>query len=112
MCSPTGGSVSLGWALRFQKPTLGLACLPVSSSHFLIVYQTVPCLNTGVLAAILAEEKGPRLFKLLYLMVDVDAHTLLRVIQELNIFCGKECPGREAHRLNLIAQRTPGFYAK
>ena len=43
---------------------------------------------------------GPCLSKLLYLMADVNVYILLKVNQELNTFCGKECPGREAHWLN------------
>jgi hypothetical protein len=49
-------------------------------------------------------------------MADVNACTLLRVRQGLNISCGKDCPGREAHWLNTgayvdssLAWRTPGF---
>lgn len=35
-------------------------------------------------------------------MVDVNVYTLLRVNQELNSFCRKECLGREADWLNLL----------
>ena len=38
--------------------------------------------------------------KLFYLMVNVNAYTLLGVNQRLNTFCEKGCPGREAHWLN------------
>ena len=41
------------------------------------------------------------LFILVYLMVDVNAYTLLRVNQGLNTFFQKDCPGREAHWLNI-----------
>ena len=34
-------------------------------------------------------------------MADVNAYILLRLNQGLNTFCGKECPGREAHWLNI-----------
>jgi hypothetical protein len=37
---------------------------------------------------------------LVYLMVDVNAYTLLEVKQGLNMFCRKECPSREADWLD------------
>lgn len=50
------------------------------------------------------------------LTVDVNTYILLRVNQGLNAFCGKECPGREAHWLNtwvlseyLISMENSGF---
>jgi hypothetical protein len=61
---------------------------------------------------ILDEEEGLCLSKLLYLMVDVKPYTLLRVNQGLSIFCGKECPGREARWLNtwcLISMENSRF---
>jgi hypothetical protein len=45
-------------------------------------------------------KRCPHLSKLLCLMVDVNAYTLLMVNQGLNTFCRKECPRREAHWLN------------
>ena len=45
------------------------------------------------------EGDGSCLSKLFCLMVNVKTHTLLRVNHGLNTFCGKECPGREAHWL-------------
>ena len=42
-----------------------------------------------------------------YLMANVNVYTLLRVNQGLNIFCGNECPRREAHWL--ITQRLSRY---
>ena len=50
------------------------------------------------------EGDSPCLSKLFYLVVNVNAYTLLRVNQGLKPFFGKGCPGREAHWLN-----TPGL---
>ena len=50
--------------------------------------------------AILNEGDGHCFFKLFYLMANVNAYTLLRVNQGLNIFCWKKCPRRKAHWLN------------
>jgi hypothetical protein len=41
------------------------------------------------------EEDSSCLYKLLYLMVDVNAYILLRANWGLNTFCGKKCPGME-----------------
>jgi hypothetical protein len=42
-----------------------------------------------------------------YLMANVNVYTLFRVNQGLNIFCGNECPRREAHWL--ITQRLSRY---
>jgi len=45
--------------------------------------------------ASLEGEDNPCLSRLLYLMVDMNAYTLLRVNQGGNTFCRKEYPGRK-----------------
>lgn len=56
------------------------------------------------------------LIKLFYLIVNVNAYTLIRVNQGLNTCSRKKCPGREAHWLNtqglsayLISTENPRF---
>lgn len=44
----------------------------------------------------------PCLFKLIYMMVGENVYTLLMVNQGLNIFCKKECLGREPHWVNTL----------
>ena len=63
---------------------------------------------------ILDEGDSPCLSKLLYLMVDVNAHILLRMKQRLNTFFKKECPGTAKHSGlktldTSLAWRTSGF---
>lgn len=53
-------------------------------------------------SATILDEETVFLLKLFYLMVSVNAYTFLRLNQGLSIFFEKECPGREAHWLNML----------
>lgn len=49
---------------------------------------------------VILDEETVLAYSLAFLMANVNAYALLRVNQELNIFCRKECPGRKTHQLN------------